>query len=125
MTQGTGQEPTHPTRSLPKKHVIGVIDQVQEAEQVVQALQDAGYAAQDILLIPSQAFIEGIQERRQHTSRLRQALHIFLTSSDEDFPDACIRSRRGLRLRCWGCMRPRRSRPNRSLKYLVGIMRIC
>jgi hypothetical protein len=86
MTQGTNQEPTGSARSLPTNHLIGVIDQLQEAEQAVQALQDAGYAAQDILLIPSQAFIEGIQERQQQSSRFANAVHIFFASTEESYP---------------------------------------
>ncbi|MBA3948061.1 MAG: hypothetical protein H0X37_26370 [Herpetosiphonaceae bacterium] len=83
MSQATGQEPV---RSLPKNHVIGVIEQLQEAEQAVQALQNAGHAAQDILLIPSQTFIEAIQQRRQQTSSFKRATHAFLVSSDDGFP---------------------------------------
>jgi hypothetical protein len=66
--------------------VIGVIDQLQVAEQAVQSLQNAGYAAQDILLISSQAFIEAIQQRRQQTSSFTRASHAFFASSDDGFP---------------------------------------
>ncbi len=83
MSQRTSQKPM---RSLPTNHVIGVIDQLQEAEQAVQSLQNAGYAAQDILLISSQAFIEAIQQRRQQSSSFKRASHAFLVSSDDGFP---------------------------------------
>jgi hypothetical protein len=73
-------------RALPTNHVIGVIDQLQEAEQAVQALQDAGHAAQDMLLLSSQAFIEAIQQRQQQTSAFKQAIHTFFASSDDGFP---------------------------------------
>ena len=86
MTQDTGQEPTSPIRPLPTNYVIGAIDQLQEAEQAVQALQDAGYATQDILLIPGQAFIEAFQQREQQTSSFERAAHKFFISSDEGFP---------------------------------------
>jgi adenosine/AMP kinase len=66
--------------------VIGAIDQLQEAEQAVQALQDAGYAASDILLISNQDFIEAIQQRKQQTSSFEKAAHKFFISSDEGFP---------------------------------------
>jgi hypothetical protein len=59
---------------------------MQEAEQVVQALRDAGYAAQDILLIPGQTFIESVQEWQQESSGFKKALYIFFTSTDEGFP---------------------------------------
>ena len=83
MSQKTGQEPM---RSLPTNYVIGVIDQLQEAEQAVQALQNAGYAVQDMLLIPSQDFIEAIKQRRQQTSAFKRVMHAFSVSSDEGFP---------------------------------------
>ncbi len=83
MSQSTNQEPM---RSLPTNYVIGVIDQLQEAEQAVQTLQKAGYAAQDMLLISSQDFIEAIQQRRQQTSAFKRAIHAFSVSSDEGFP---------------------------------------
>ena len=73
-------------RSLPTNYVIGVIEQLQEAEQAVQTLQTAGYAAQDMLLISSQDFIEAIQQRRQQTSAFKRAVHTFSVSSDEGFP---------------------------------------
>ena len=84
MSQRTNQEPTRP---LPMNYVIGgVIDSLQEAEQAVQTLQGAGYSDQDILLIPSQDFIEAIQQRRQQTSAFNRAMHAFSVSSDEGFP---------------------------------------
>ena len=86
MTQDTGQEPTRSTRPLPTNYVIGAIDQLQEAEQAVQALQGAGYAASDILLIPSQDFIEAMQQRKQQSSSFEKAAHKFFISSDEGFP---------------------------------------
>jgi hypothetical protein len=83
MAHSTNQEPV---RSLPTKYVIGVIDQRQEAEQAVQTLQNGGCAAQDILLISSEDFIEAIQQRRQQTSAFKRTIHAFSVSSDEGFP---------------------------------------
>ncbi len=34
------------------RHVVGVIDSLQEGEQAAQALEDVGYKAEDIALIP-------------------------------------------------------------------------
>jgi len=86
MTQDTDQYSTVPTHPLPTNYVIGVVEQWQEAEQAVQALHDAGHAAQDILLFRSQVFIEGLQGMLQQSSPLARAAHIFFTSSDEGFP---------------------------------------
>ena len=83
MSQKNNQEPM---RALPTNYVIGVIDQLHEAEQAVQTLQNAGYATQDILLIPSQDFIEVMQQRRQHTSSFKRAIHAFSVSSEDGFP---------------------------------------
>ncbi len=83
MSQETSQEPM---RSLPTNYVIGVIDQLREAEQAVQTLQNTGYTAQDMLLISSQDFVEAIQQRRQHTSAFKRAIHAFSVSSEESFP---------------------------------------
>jgi hypothetical protein len=74
-----------PTRSLPIKHVIGVIDQLQEAEQAIQSLQDAGYAAQDVHLFPSQVFVETMQQKRQQISSFGRALHVVMFSNDDGF----------------------------------------
>lgn len=83
MSQRINQKPM---RSLPTNHIIGVIDQFQEAEQAVQALQNAGYRAQDILLIGDRAFIEAIQQRQQQTSPFKWAIHVFFASTDVGFP---------------------------------------
>jgi hypothetical protein len=86
MTHDTNQEQMNATHSLPTHYVIGAIDDMQEAEKVVQALRDAGYAAQDILLIPGQSFIEAIQEWKQESSSFKKAIYVFFTSTDEGFP---------------------------------------
>ncbi|MFL5704882.1 MAG: hypothetical protein ACJ8AG_18910 [Ktedonobacteraceae bacterium] len=55
-----------------------MIDTLQEAKQAVRALQDAGYHAQDVHLIPSQEFIAGGREWKQRKSSLAQVVEIFL-----------------------------------------------
>lgn len=50
------------TLSFPGKHVVGVFGSLQEAEQAVQALVDAGYHVEDMALIPSQDFPSAFQE---------------------------------------------------------------
>lgn len=86
MTHNAGQDFAGSARPFPTNHVIGVIDELQEAEEAVQALRDAGYPARDIVLIPSQTFIDAMQKVRQETNRVTQVLHVFFNSSYEGFP---------------------------------------
>jgi hypothetical protein len=86
MTPGAGFQHTRPIPSYPLHRVVGVIDTLQEAEQAVRALQDAGYQAQDVHLIPSQEFIAGVREWEHRKSPLAQTVEIFLASDDDGFP---------------------------------------
>ncbi len=86
MTQGAGFQHTDPIPSYPIHRVVSVIDTLQEAEQAVHALQDAGYHAQDIHLISSQELIAGIREWKQRENPWSQAVEIFLASYDDGFP---------------------------------------
>ena len=74
-----------PTSSFPKDHVVAIIDSMNEAEQAVQALQQAGYSADDIHLYSSQDFIHSFESTQQHASGFAKALHTFQGSSDEGF----------------------------------------
>jgi hypothetical protein len=56
MTKDTTFQQVGSTLSFPRKHVIGVFDSLQEGEQAIQALVDAGYRAEDIAFIPGQDF---------------------------------------------------------------------
>jgi hypothetical protein len=85
MTSDAGFQHTRPIPSYPLHRLVGVIDTLQEAEQAVRALQDAGYHAQDVHLIPGQDFIAGVQEWKQRKSPLAQVVEIFLASDDEGF----------------------------------------
>ncbi len=79
MTQGAGFQHTDPIPPSYYIHqVVSVIDTLQEAEQAVHALQDAGYHAQDIHLISSQELIAGIREWKQRENPWSQAVEIFL-----------------------------------------------
>jgi hypothetical protein len=62
MTKDTTVQHVGSTLSFPRKHVMGVFDSLQEGEQAVQALVDAGYHAEDIAFIPSQDFPSALQE---------------------------------------------------------------
>src|SRR3989440_10485777 len=69
--------------SFPGKHVVGVLDSLQEAEQAVQALVDAGYPVEDMALIPSQDFPSAFQEHLRKEGRLLQIMHQLQVTTDE------------------------------------------
>jgi len=52
MTKDTTFQHVGSRLPSPRKHVVGVFDSLQEGEQAVQALVDAGYHAEDIAFIP-------------------------------------------------------------------------
>ena len=86
MTQGADFQHTGQVTAYPIHRVVGVIDSLQEAQQAVQALQEAGFSAEDIHLIQSQDFIAGVREWKQRKNPLSQVVEIFLASYDEGFP---------------------------------------
>src|SRR5947199_6861367 len=86
MPSDAGFQHVDSVTAYPLHRVVGVINSLQEAKQAVRALQDAGYRAQDIHLIPSQDFIAGVREWEQQKSPLAQTVEIFLASYDEGFP---------------------------------------
>jgi hypothetical protein len=69
--------------STPGKHVVGVLDSLQEGEQAVQELVDAGYHAQDITFIPSQDFPSAFQERLQKEGLFWRMMHQLQVTTDE------------------------------------------
>jgi hypothetical protein len=87
MTKDAGFQQNPPTSSFPKDHLIGVIDNLQEAQQAAQALQGAGFEAKDIRLYSSQDFPEAMQQKQQQKNPLSQAVHDFFISSDQGGPD--------------------------------------
>src|SRR5436309_1011743 len=74
-----------PPAPFPKKYVHSVIDDLQHAEQAVQALQDAGYDARDVHLIASREFVAAVERRLQQKSRLSETLFRFFSSTDDGF----------------------------------------
>jgi hypothetical protein len=72
-----------PTPTFPKNYVVGVVQDRQEAEQALVALQNAGYT--DMHLIPSHEVVEGIEGRLQDQNLLRNMLHQLGTTSDEGY----------------------------------------
>ena len=83
MTKDTTFQHVGSTLSFPSKHVMGVFDSLQEGEQAVQALVDAGYHAGDIAFIPSQDFPSAFQEHLQKEGLFRRIIHYLQVTSDE------------------------------------------
>jgi hypothetical protein len=71
------------TLPSPGKHVVGVFGPLQEAEQAVQALVDAGYHVEDMALIPSQDFPSAFQEHLRKEGRFVQIMHHLQVTTDE------------------------------------------
>ena len=77
---------TFPMAPFPRKYVHCVIDDLQQAEQAVQALQDAGCEAREIRLFASQEFVAAVKHRLQQNSRFSEMLFRFFASTDDGFP---------------------------------------
>jgi hypothetical protein len=86
-----------PTPTFPTNHMVGIVKDLQEAEQAVHALRKAGHAADRIHLIHSQEVVEGIQGRLQDRNVVRKMLHQLATTSDEGYAGQLYleRARRG------------------------------
>jgi hypothetical protein len=63
--------------------VVGVFDSLQEGEQAVQALVDAGYHPEDIAFIPSQDVPSAFQERLRKDGLFWRIIHQLQVTSDE------------------------------------------
>jgi hypothetical protein len=83
MTKDMTFQQVGSTLSFPGKHVVGVLGSLQEAEQAVQALVDAGYHTEDIALIKSQDFPSALQEHRRKEGRFWQMMHQLQVTTDE------------------------------------------
>ena len=83
MTKDTTFQHVGSTLSVPRKHVVGVFDSLQEGEQAVQALVDAGYHAQDIAFIPSQDVPSAVQERLRKEGLFWRIIHQLQVTTDE------------------------------------------
>ncbi len=68
---------------VPGKHVVGVFDSLQEAEQAVQALGDAGYHMEDMALIPSQDVPSAFRERLRKEGLFWRIIHRLQVTADE------------------------------------------
>ena len=86
MTSHEDQSPTQPpTPTFPTNHVVGIVKDLQEGEQALHALRNAGYAEDRIYLIQSQEVVEGIQGRQKDRNLVRKMLHQLATTSDEGY----------------------------------------
>jgi hypothetical protein len=83
MTKDTTVQHVGSTLPVPSKHVGGVFDSLQEGEQAVQELVDAGYHSQDITFIPSQDFPSSVRERSQKDGFFRRIMHQLQLTTDE------------------------------------------
>jgi hypothetical protein len=83
MSKDTTVQHVGSTLSVPRKQVVGVFDSLQEGEQAVQALVDAGYHAEDIAFIPSQDFPSAFQKRLQKDGLFGRIIHQLEVTSDE------------------------------------------
>ena len=63
--------------------MVGVLGSLQEAEQAVQALVDAGYHVENMALIQSHDFPSALQERWRKKGRLGQMLYQLEVTTDE------------------------------------------
>lgn len=77
---------TFPVAPFPKQYVHSVIDDLKQAEQAAQALQEAGYDTGDIYLFTNKEFVAAAKHTEQQRSRLSQMLYRFFSSTDEGFP---------------------------------------
>src|SRR5436309_254866 len=83
MTKDRTFQQVGSTLSFPGKHVVGVLDSLQEAEQAVQALVGAGYPVEDVALIRSQDFAAALQELRRNGVRFSRMGHQLQGTTDE------------------------------------------
>lgn len=76
---------TFPASSFPRKYVLGVIDNLHDAAQTIEALQSMGYYAEDILFMTSWDFLHACAEGEQQSAGFSQSLlHVFNDRSFED-----------------------------------------
>lgn len=76
--------PQRPSGAIyPKNYVVGVINDPQEAERSVQALQEAGFAHQDIRLFHIEELIEHVQEAEKRRNPLQRLVATFQQGTDE------------------------------------------
>ena len=83
MTKDTTFQHVGSKLSIPRKHVVGVFDSLQQGEQAVQALVDAGYHTEDIVFIPGKDFPSALQERLRKEGLFWRMIHQSQVRTDE------------------------------------------
>ena len=83
MTKNTTFQHVGSTLPVPRKHMVGMLDSLQEGEQAVKALVDAGYHVEDIALIPNQDLPLALQERSRKDGLFWRMIHRLQVTSDE------------------------------------------
>lgn len=80
--------PQTATGSLyPTNYVVGVIDDLQEARQAVQAFKDAGYDSNTVRLMNSQEALDKIRELEQRKNGFQRFLSSFQDATDDTGTD--------------------------------------
>lgn len=67
----------------PKNYVVGVIDDLQEAQRAKQAFQNAGYTADEIRLMESGEAVQKSQELEEEKNPFQRFFSSFQTKTDE------------------------------------------
>ena len=85
MTQA--YDPKFPQSSsgslYPKNHVVGIIDDLQKAQQATQAFRNAGYEADEIRLMKSDEVLQKTRELDKEKNWLQRLLSSFQDKTDE------------------------------------------
>lgn len=80
-------DPNFPMRRsgaiYPRQYVMGVIDDLQEAERAVQAFREAGYAPAHVRLFYSEAIIAHAREIAQHRTPWQRLVRVWQLGTDE------------------------------------------
>ena len=83
MSEDTTFQHIGSTLPFPGKHVVGIFDSLQEGEQAVRALVDAGYHAKDIAFILSQDVPSAFLERLRKDGFFWRIIHELQVTTDE------------------------------------------
>lgn len=85
MTQA--QDPKFPQSTsgslYPKNYVVGVIDDLSEAQQAIQAFQNAGYSAEEARLMESDEALHKVEELDQEKNVFQRFFSSFQGRTDE------------------------------------------